>query len=67
MTNKLTVSQKALHEQQRKAKEAHPDLKPARRENTFSQSRDIREDRDTRQIKNTHKAETFPHAKQLPL
>jgi len=61
--NKLTVSQKALHTQQRKAKESHPDPKPPKRENTFSQSRDIREDRDTRQIKNTHQAETFPPAK----
>jgi hypothetical protein len=54
--NKLTTSQKALHQQLRKAKEAHPEPKPPKRENTFSQSRDIREDRDTRQIKNTHRA-----------
>jgi hypothetical protein len=63
MSNKLTVSQKALHEQQRKAKEAHPDPKPPKRDNTFSQSRDIREDRDLRQIKNTHPADTFPRKK----
>jgi hypothetical protein len=63
MTNKLTISQKALHEQQRKAKEAHPAPKPPRRENTFSKSRDIREDRDTRQMKNTRKADAFPRAK----
>jgi hypothetical protein len=63
MSNKLTVSQKALHEQQRKAKEALPAAKPPKRENTFSKSRDIREDRDTRQIKNTHQAETFPRTK----
>ncbi len=63
MTNKLTVSQKALHEQERKAKEAHPDPKPPKRENTFSQSRDIREDRDTRQIKNTRPSENFPRTK----
>jgi hypothetical protein len=63
MTNKLTVSQKALHEQQRKAKEAHPEAKPPKRDNKFSPSRDIREDRDTRQIKNTHQAENFPHTK----
>ncbi len=63
MTNKLTTSQKALHNQQRKAKEAHPDPKPPKRDNTFSQSRDIREDRDTRQIKNTQKTEAFPRTK----
>jgi hypothetical protein len=61
--NKLTVSQKALLKLQRKAKEANPDPKPQKRDNTFSQSRDIREDRDTRQMKTTHKSETFPHVK----
>jgi len=58
--NKLTVSQKALHELQRKAKEAHPDPKPKKRDNTFSQSRDNREDRDTRQMK-TDQPQTFSH------
>jgi hypothetical protein len=61
--NKLTVSQKALHELQRKAKLANPDPKPPKRDNTFSQSRDVREDRDTRQMKTAHKSRTFPHAK----
>ena len=61
--NKLTVSQKALHELQRKATEANPAPKPPKRDNTFSQSRDVREDRDTRQMKTTHKSETFPHSK----
>lgn len=61
--NKPTVSQKALHEQLRKAKEANPDPKPPKRPKTFSQSRDIREDRDTRQMKTTQKSETFPHKK----
>jgi len=57
---KLTVSQKALGELRRKAKEANPAPKPPKRDNTFSQSR---EDRDTRQMKTTHISETFPHAK----
>jgi len=60
---KLTVSQKALGELRRKAKEANPAPKPPKRDNTFSQSRDVREDRDTRQMKTTHISETFPHAK----
>jgi hypothetical protein len=58
--NKLTVSQKALHEKERKAK-AMPSPKAAKRDNTFSQSRDNREDRDTRQTK-TDQSKTFPHA-----
>jgi hypothetical protein len=58
--NKLTVSQKALHELQRKAKEAHPDPKPQKRDNIFSKSRDIREDRDTRQTK-TDQSRTISH------
>jgi hypothetical protein len=59
--NKLTVSQKALHEKERKAKEAIPSSKVAKRDKTFSQSRDNREDRDTRQTK-TDQSQTFPHA-----
>jgi hypothetical protein len=61
--NKLTVSQKALHELQRKAKEANPSPKPPKRDNIFSQSRDIREDRDTRQMKTTRKSQTIPRAR----
>lgn len=41
--------------------EATPSPKPPKRDNTFSQSRDIREDRDTHQMKTTHKPQTFPH------
>jgi hypothetical protein len=59
--NKLTVSQKALRQLERKAKEATPSPKPQKRDNTFSQSRDLREDRDTRQMKATHNSQTFPH------
>jgi hypothetical protein len=35
--------------------------KPQKRENTFSKSRDTREDRGTRQMKTTHNAQTLPH------
>jgi hypothetical protein len=35
--------------------------KPEKRGNTFSQSRDIREDRGERQMKTTHNPQTFPH------
>ena len=34
--------------------------KPAKRENTFSKSRDIREDRGTRQAKTTPRPQTSP-------
>ena len=37
--------------------------KSAKRDNIFSQSRDIREDRSTRQIKNTNIAKAFPHVR----
>ena len=59
--NKLTVSQKALKERKRKAAEANPAPKPKKRDNIFSQSRDIREDRDTRQTK-TDKPHAYPRA-----
>jgi hypothetical protein len=59
--NKPTVSQKALHEKERKAKESIPTPKPQKRVNIFSQSRDNREDRDTRQTK-TEQSQTFPHS-----
>ena len=35
---------------------------PPKRDNTFSKSRDTREDRGTREMKNTHNSQTFPHA-----
>jgi hypothetical protein len=58
--NKPTVSQKALIQRKRKADEANPVPKPRKRDNTFSQSRDIREDRDTRQTK-TDRPRTQTH------
>ncbi len=61
--NKLTVSQKALHMQERKAKETNPSPKPKKRDNIFSKSRDIREDRGTRQIKTTNESQTIPHGR----
>lgn len=37
-----------------------PAAKPPQRENTFSQSRDVREDRGMRQMKNSNSANAFP-------
>jgi hypothetical protein len=59
--NKPTISQKALHEKERKAKEALTVVKAKKREKTFSKSRDIREDRDTRQTK-SDPSQTFRQA-----
>ena len=44
-------------------KEATPIPKPPKRENTFSKSRDTREDRGERQVKTTHNPQTFPHGR----
>ena len=46
-----------------------PNLKPAgsstatKRDNIFSKSRDTHEDRGTREIKNSHSAQSFPHGR----
>ena len=57
------VFKKELHQQRPNAKATAPAAKPAKRENTFSKSRDVREDRGARQMKNSHAAQTLPHAK----
>jgi hypothetical protein len=44
-------------------KAATPTPKRQKRENTFSKSRDTREDRGTREMKTTHNAQTFPHGR----
>jgi len=36
--------------------------KPAKRDNIFSKSRDVREDRDERQVKTSHNPQTLPHS-----
>jgi hypothetical protein len=37
--------------------------KPAKRDNTFSKSREMREDRGTREMKTSHNAQSFPHVR----
>jgi len=37
--------------------------KPAKRDNTFSKSRDVREDRGTRTMKTTQNAQSFPRGR----
>jgi len=40
-----------------------PGKKLSKRDNIFSQSRDTREDRGTRQMKTSHKSQSFPHVR----
>jgi hypothetical protein len=44
-------------------KQAAPSPKPPKRDNTFSKSRDTREDRGARQMKTAHNPQTFPHGR----
>jgi hypothetical protein len=44
-------------------KEAAPKPPVQKRDNTFSKSRDTREDRGSRQMKNSHSPQTFPHSR----
>ena len=43
---------------------AAPEVKPKKRDNIFSKSRDTREDRSTRQMTASRNAQTFPHGQQ---
>jgi hypothetical protein len=43
--------------------EVTPSPKPPKRDNTFSQSRDTREDRGSRQMKTAHSSQTFSHGR----
>jgi len=54
---------KTLHQLRPNPKAATPTPKRQKRENTFSKSRDTREDRGTREMKTTHNAQTFPHGR----
>ena len=46
-----------------KPKAARLEVKPAKRDNIFSKSRDTREDRGTREVKSSQNARTFPHVR----
>jgi hypothetical protein len=37
--------------------------KAKKRDNVFSKSKDVREDRSRREMKNAHSAQTFPHVR----
>jgi hypothetical protein len=55
------VFPKTLH-QFRPAPKVAVSAKPPKRDNTFSKSRDVREDRGTREMKTSHNSQTF-HAR----
>ena len=58
--NEKPVFPKELHHPRPTPEAAKPDAKPAKHNKI---SRDNREDRGERQMKNTHNAQTFPHGK----
>jgi hypothetical protein len=57
--NKTPVFPKALHRKRPDSETAAPNPKPTKRDNIFSKSRDTREDRGTREMKNTHNPQSF--------
>jgi hypothetical protein len=53
----------AIRQRVTKSQAATPGSKEPKRDNVFSQSRDTRENRALRQMKNTKSPQTFPHAR----
>jgi hypothetical protein len=62
-TPQTPVLQKNLHPLQEAPKAAIAKPKYQKRDNIFSKSRDMREDRGSRQMKTSHNSQTFPHAR----
>jgi hypothetical protein len=56
------VFPQTLHEVRPDREEPMPNPKPKKRDNIFSKSRDLREDRGTREMKTSHNDQTF-HAR----
>ena len=57
------VFQTVIHKPGTIFKTAAPVPKAKKRDNTFSKSRDTREDRGARQMKTSHNSQTFPHGR----
>jgi hypothetical protein len=55
------VFPKTLHQVRQRGTATTPNPKSQKRDNTFSKSRDTREDRGARQMKTTHNPQTFSH------
>jgi len=62
-TPQTPISQTAIRKPGANPKAATPSPKSQKRDNTFSQSRDTREDRGARQMKTSHNPQTFPHGR----
>jgi hypothetical protein len=62
-TAQTPVFDKMLHRVRTRPKKGAPNSKLPQRENTFSKSRDTREDRGARQMKTEHSSQTFPHGR----
>ena len=60
-TPETPVFPKEIHQTRPPVAVVLPHQKPAKRDNVFSQSKDIREDRDSRQIKNSQSNQSLPH------
>jgi len=56
------VFPQTLHQKRPDAKTAGSS-KPPKRDNIFSKSRDTHEDRGTREMKNSHNSQSFPHGR----
>ena len=56
------VFPQTMHELRPNQEKALPHPKPKKRDNIFSKSRDLREDRGTREMKTSHNDQTF-HAR----
>ena len=54
---------KVSHQPRPNSETAAPNPKPSKRENTFSKSRDTREDRGARQAKTSSNPQTLPHGR----
>ena len=61
--NKTPAAKNSNFKRKVNRQEVTPALKPPKRSNTFSQSRDTREDRGARQMKTSHNSQTFPHVR----
>jgi len=62
-TPQTPVFQTVIHKPGANPPKAAPSPKSQKRDNIFSQSRDTREDRGTREMKTTHNSQTFPHGR----
>jgi hypothetical protein len=62
-TSQTPVFPKTVHRLRPKSSAATLEPKRHKRDNTFSQSRDTREDRGERQMKTSHNSQTFPHGR----